>query len=118
MLEDHRIAEPPRRLRDVVLADDGECLRGRDAEFAQRLVLRDLRELELQRALAVYHNGIMRVQPSQHRACKFGSIAMVPGVRRSAHPIVEYARRGRCAQVEDSLVEVPFGEWYAARAEM
>ena len=57
VLEDHWIAETPRRVCDVVLADDRQSLRRLDAEFRERFVLRDLREFELQRALAVDDHG-------------------------------------------------------------
>src|SRR5256885_1553681 len=106
------------RVRDARLADDGESLRSLDAEFAQRFILRNLRELELQRPFTIYDERIMSLEPSQDGAGQFGRVAMVPGVRRSAHPVIEDARWRRCAQVENSLVEVPFGEGYAMAAKI
>ncbi len=118
VLEDHRIAETPRRVRDVVLADDRQGLRRFDAEFGERFVLRDLGEFELQRALAVDHDGAVALEPGQHRAGQFGRIAMIAGVRRRAHAIVEDAGRRRRAQVENALIEMPFGKRNAARGEI
>src|SRR4051794_33478232 len=81
VFEDERKAEPLRRRDDALLADSGERIRGRDAERAERLVLRDLGDLEPQRAAVVHDETAVALEPGQHRAGVFGGVAMIARVR-------------------------------------
>ena len=46
-------------------------------------------------------------EPSQHRGGEFGGIAMVAGMRRGAHAVVEDSLGGWLRQIEDAVVEEP-----------
>jgi hypothetical protein len=74
-------AEPLRRRDDVLLADDCQRVGRRDAERAERLVLRDLADLEPQRPAVVHDETPVALEPGQHRAGVFGGVAMIARVR-------------------------------------
>src|ERR1051325_3806344 len=101
VLEDERKAERTRRRGDIVLADRRERRRRFDAEFIQRLILRDFRDFKLERALAVDNNAAMTREPRQHGRGELWRIAMITRVRGSTHAVVEHAGRRLAAQVED-----------------
>src|SRR6185312_4673455 len=61
VLGDERALHAPRGLDDVLLAHRGDRARRADAVGAQRLVLRDLADLEPQRAAVVHDAPAMRL---------------------------------------------------------
>src|SRR5581483_10596548 len=79
-----------------------------NAVRAQRRVLCDLADLELQRATVVDDAPAVQVEPGEHTACELGGITMVPRVRGRTHAVVEHALRGRGVEIERSFAQEPF----------
>src|SRR6185312_11693084 len=114
VLENNGVAEPSGRLGDVLLADRREGRRRLDAERGERLVLRYLRDFERDGPLAVDDGAAVTGQPGEDRGGEFRRIAVVAGMRRRAHAVVENALRRRLGEVEHALVEKPLRERNAA----
>ena len=96
-----------RRGDEQILAGDQNGVRGADAGGFERGVLAGLADLEVERAAAVDDAAPVPIEPGQHRRGQLGGVAMVAGVRRGAHPVVEHALGRRLRQVEDAAVEKP-----------
>jgi hypothetical protein len=80
VLEDEREADPLGRGRDVLLPHHGDGRWRGDAEGGQRLVLRDLRQFELDRAPPVHHEPPVPFQPFDHRPRIFRREGVPAGV--------------------------------------
>ncbi len=108
-LEDERaVAEMlPRRLDEQLLAGNEHSPRRANAGVFEGSVLARLADLEVERAAAVDGAAPVAFEPSQHRGGQFGCVAMVPGVRRSTHSVVEDALWRRLRQIEDAAIEEP-----------
>ena len=97
----------PGGLDEQFLAGDKNSVRGVNAGGFESGVLTRLADLEVERAAAVDDAPPVLFEPSQHRGGQFGGVAMVAGVRRGAHPIVEDTRGRRPRQIEDAAIEKP-----------
>ena len=117
VLGDERRLELPRGFHDPVPPDRRDGLRRADAARFQRRVLRHLAHLELQRPARVQHAPAVPLQPGQHRRRVLRPVAVVAGMRRRAHPVVEDALRRRLAQVESAGIEKPLRVRQAALVE-
>jgi len=107
-LEDERcLAEPPRRFERLVAADRGDRAWHRDVGALERCVLRDLADLEIQCAARVDYAAAMPLQPVEDDVGELGREAVVAGVRRRAHAIVEHALGWCRGAVDGALVEEP-----------
>ena len=81
VLENEREAELFHGVPNVLLADDRQCRRRLDVERRERRILRDLRNLELQRALAVDDDAPVALEPGEHCGGVLGGVTMVTRMR-------------------------------------
>ena len=88
-----------------------------DAVALQRGVLADLADLQIQRTRSVDDGATPAGEPSKNGRGQLGAEAMIPGVRGSAHPVVEHAFGWRRGQIERRFMKEPFGPGQAAAIE-
>src|SRR5207253_5211338 len=93
MLGNERPAHSLRGRNDLVAADGCDGVRRANAVTAKRGVLRDLADLESQRAAIVDYASAVRLQPGENPGGQLRRVTMAAGVRRRAHPVVEHAPR-------------------------
>ena len=110
MLGNERAEHLPRRGDEIRTPDRGQGTWSADAIVRERRILRDLADLELQRATVVDHPPPMRFQPGQHTGGVFGGKAMTARVRGRAHAVVENAFRRHGGQVQQAFAQEPFLE--------
>jgi hypothetical protein len=96
-----------RRFDKQIRAGDQHGARRADARHLQRGVLPGLADLQVERARPVDDAPAMAGEPGQHRGGQLGGKAVVAGVRRRTHPIVEDSFGGLLRQVECAAVEKP-----------
>ena len=92
-LEDHRagVEMAAGSGQQLVFASDEDRPWGTDAGGFERGVLARLADFEVERTRAVDDAAAMSRQPRKHGGGQFGRVAMLSGVRRGAHAIVEHA---------------------------
>ena len=108
-LQDHRLVREvaARRGEDAVAAGDENGAGCGDALRFQGGVLPDLADLQVERARSVDHAAAPAGEPGEHAGRQFGREAVVAGMRRGTHAVVEHAWRRRCGEVERAGIEEP-----------
>src|SRR5262249_32309884 len=118
VLEDHGKANLLGSIGNIVATDHGNRVWSSDSKCLEGFVLSNLRELELEGTLAVDHHTAVALEPSQHGPRELGGVAMAASVRGGTHTIVEDAL-GRChREMEHTIIEEPFAEWYSEEGQL
>src|SRR5262245_9960159 len=102
----------------AMAADHGNRVRSCDSKCLKGLVLRNLRNLELEGTLAVDHYAAVVLEPSQDSCGELGCVAMPPRVGGRTHAIVEDTLRRFHRQIQHAFIEEPLAERHFEHGEL
>ena len=117
VLGDERRRQGRRGRDDLLTTDHRHGVGGAYAVGVQGRVLGDLADLELQRPAAVEHPPAVAFEPRQDRGRVLRSEPVVPGMGRSAHPVVEHAVGRPRPEIDDPGVQEPLVKGKPTRVE-
>ena len=108
MFGDYRLAVKPRKGLDNAARICGRHrVRNIKARPAKRRILDHLGNFEIEGRPTIDHAPAMALQPGKDAGRHFRRIAVAPGMRRRAHPVVEHPLRRQFGQCQIAIGEVP-----------